>query len=119
MVSYIKTGEVKASLQTLVKQKIRDCSQGKELSQDVVELIKHNFLAKFVHYDYYKKVLEVGVNMSSPDSIYPNITVHTIPEKEVLNWLEDSYKSRKCDLEFYGRILSGSTSSKDSDVVFM
>ncbi|MDT0649697.1 hypothetical protein [Autumnicola edwardsiae] len=119
MVSYIKTEEIKASLQALVEQRVKDCAVGKDLSQDVVELIKHNFLAKFVHYNKEKRVLEVGINRSSPASIYPNIIVHAIPEDKVAEWLEDSYTSRKCDLEFYGKILSRGKSSTDSEVVLM
>ncbi|MDT0691011.1 hypothetical protein RM549_14545 [Salegentibacter sp. F188] len=119
MVSYIKTGEIKSSLQELVKQRINDCASGKELSQDIVELIKHNFLAKFVHYNKEKGVLEVGINRSSPTSIYPDIYVHTIPDTQVVEWLEDSYKGMQCDLEFYGKLLSASKPTNDSDVVLM
>ena len=51
MASYLRTEEIKTSLRVLVNQYIEECRDCDKIPQDFIDLLRHNFLAKFVFYN--------------------------------------------------------------------
>lgn len=118
MTTYYKQTEIKAAIDQLADDFLKECKRCEELPEGFVDLIKHNFLAKFVCYDKETKTIEIGVEDNSPDALYPKIKVY----KYSLNsktWIRDSFKNDLNDLHFYGRLLNRNRSSRDADVILM
>ncbi|WP_424493606.1 hypothetical protein [Salinimicrobium sp. GXAS 041] len=115
---YLKTEEVRASLGAVVKYYLQDCVQKNEIPQELVELIKHNFLAKYVSYNKKDETIEIGINISKDNSVmYPTIEVFTFSVNSAEKWLENSFKSGKADLEFYAKIINKNVQLSREDVV--
>ena len=119
MASYLNTNEIRLSLQQLVKQYVEECESCKELSEEFVSLIKHNFCAKFVYYNKEKKQIEIGVDASEAPETYPEIKVFKFPVNKAVSWLDKSFKDQKNDLEFYGKLLNRNDSFNSSEIVLM
>ncbi len=119
MASYLNENEVKTSLRVLVNQYVEECENCNELPAEFIELIKHNFLAKFVYYNAEKKQIEIGVDESYSPETYPKIKVYTFPVRKATEWLDKSFKKGKSDLEFYGKLLNRNEVLSASDVVLM
>lgn len=119
MASYLNENEIQASLRVLVEQYVEECEKCERLPKEFVELIKHNFLAKFVYYNSKKKLIEIGVDESYSPETYPEIKIYRFPVKKAAQWLEKSFKKDKGDLEFYGRLLNRNDILSASDVVLM
>lgn len=103
----------------LVEEYIKECKKCDELPEGFVELIKHNFLAKFVCYDKDTKTIEIGVEEASEDGLYPNIKVMKYPLSAKKNWVKKSFKDGKNDLTFYGHLLNNNKYSRNAEVVVM
>ncbi len=104
---YLKTEEIRASLGAIVKFYIQDCKQKKEIPQELAELIKHNFLAKYVSYNKNDETIEIGINISKHRAeMYPTIEIFTFPVNSAEKWLESSFKTGKADLEFYAKMIN-------------
>lgn len=89
----------------LVKTYVEDFFRTGEISQDFIELIKHNFYAKYVAYDPAGKTIEIGVNETNDtSSIYPDIKVYNYSLEET-NWLDGSFRKNAFDIEYYERLL--------------
>lgn len=119
MTAYYNQTEIIAAMNQLVSDYLNECRQCEELPEGFVELIKHNFLAKFVCFNRDTKSIEIGVEESSPDALYPEIKVYKYPLNSNRRWVEKSFKSGKNDLAFYGRLLNKKQSYNDVDVVVM
>lgn len=119
MASYLNTDEIRLSLQQLVKQYVEECESCKEIPDEFVSLIKHNFCAKFVYYNKEKKQIEVGVEASESPDTYPEIKIYKIPVKKAIKWLDKSFKHQKNDLEFYGKLLNRNDTFNSSEIVLM
>lgn len=117
MTTYIRKSEVKASLSQFVQRSIEEGILVGKLPQEFIDLIKHNFCAKFVHYNKYKKTIEIGIKETKNPSLYPVIKVYSYPVNEAAKILQDSYKENDGDLEFYGTILNRSGGFSSSQVV--
>lgn len=119
MASYLNSNEIKTSLQVLVQQYIEECENCHQLPQDFIDLIKHNFLAKFVCYNKQEKQIEIGVEDQDSDAPYPEIKTYKFPVNKATQWLDKSFKQDKCDLEFYGKLLNRNELISSSEVILM
>lgn len=124
MVAYYNQNEIKVAMSALVQEYLEICNNCKELPSDFIDLIKHNFLAKYVSYNDDTNSIEIGIEESGEQSsatIYPKINVYNYPLSDKKNkWLNKSFKSSKQDLAFYGRLLNKRNSIyKNADVVVL
>lgn len=104
---YLKEGEIKSSLGSLVKYYVQECVETQEIPQQLVELIKHNFFAKYVTYNKLEKTIEIGINESKHRSLtYPHIKVYSFPLEKTSEWIDSSFKTGRGDLEFYGQLIN-------------
>ncbi len=118
MALFLKPQEIHNSLNSAVLDYIKVCKQSGEIPQQLAELIRHNFSAKYAWYNALDKKIEVGINESkSPGCGYPNIQVYSYSIEE-LGWMERSYKNEAFDLSFYGMLLNNK-SSTDSEIVVL
>lgn len=93
-------------MKKLVKGYISECKECEELPEDFVDLIKHNFLAKFVCYNNKTGNIEIGVEDFTEESLYPKIKIYKFSISSNKKWVEKSFRTEKCDLDFYGRLLN-------------
>lgn len=118
MTTYYNQHELKSSMKSLVKDFIKECKQCEELPEDFVDLIKHNFLAKFVCYNKETQNIEIGVEDFSEESLYPTIKIYKFPITSNKKWVEKSFRDGRNDLDFYGRLLNKKKSAnRNADVV--
>lgn len=118
MTAYFRRDEIEVQMQQLVISYAEECLSQGQINRDFIELIKHNFLAKYVLYDPKKKVVEIGINESGGSKgLYPNIKVHHFSIDKVQSWVGKSFKYSKGDLEFYGKLLAGNTSLRKPEVM--
>jgi len=124
MVAYYNQREIKIEMRALIQDYLKSCTNCEVLPDDFVDLIKHNFLAKYVSYNPDLHSIEIGVEETgTPSSFlaYPKIKVYQYPLNDKKNkWLDKSFKTSKTDLAFYGRLLNKRNSiSKNADVIVM
>lgn len=119
MTAYYKQTEIIAAMNQLVEDYLRECKQCETLPSGFIDLLKHNFLAKFVCFNQKTKTIEIGVEDSSPDALYPQIKIYKYPLDSGKRWVEKSFKTGKNDLAFYGQLLSRRQSYKDVEVIVM
>lgn len=105
MAAYFNTTQLRKSMRELIKEYISECKECEELSQDCMNLIRHNFLAEFVVYNKEEKAIEVGIEVSDDNNQYPEIEVYTIPIDEAEKKIDHSFRKNSEDLEFYGQLL--------------
>lgn len=119
MVSYLRTEEIKTSLRVLVNQYIEECTDCEKIPQDFIDLLRHNFLAKFVFYNKSDKTIEIGINQGSSPEGYPNIKVFSFPVNKAVEWLDKSFKDEISDLEFYGKLLNRNNIISQSELILI
>lgn len=120
MTTYYNQDEIQASMKKLVKECIKECRECEELPEDFVELIKHNFLAKFVCYNSKTENIEIGVEDFSEESLYPKIKIYKFPISSNKKWVERSFRTEKNDFEFYSHLLNRKNlNNRDADVIVM
>ncbi|MFZ0490085.1 MAG: hypothetical protein WBV11_05860 [Salegentibacter sp.] len=119
MASYLNPTEIRFSLKALVKDYIEECEKCHQIPEDFIDLIKHNFLAKYVFYNPKKKHIEIGIEDPDAEDHYPEIKTYKIPVKQAAEWLDKSFKKNECDLQFYGRLLNRNEILNPSDIVLM
>ncbi len=120
MTTYYKPAEIKASMKKLVDVYLEDCIQCEVPSEDFIDLIKHNFLAKYVCYNKNTKTIEIGIEENSEeDNFYPQIKVYKYSLTKNRKWLERSFKNNINDLTFYGRLLNRSKMNREAEVVLI
>ncbi|MFO8147538.1 MAG: hypothetical protein R6U03_09140 [Gillisia sp.] len=121
MTTYYNQNEILLTMRLLMKDYLNECLSNKKLSEDFIDLIKHNFLAKFVYYNPMKNVIEIGVE--DPDSktdSYPEINIFSFPVAGKTSWLDESLKKDKNDMTFYGKLLNRNKRLfKDAEVVVL
>lgn len=117
MATYLKEEEIKVYLDRLMDKFAGECMTTCELNPDFTELMKHNFFAKYVHYDPSTEMVEVGINESKERSPgYPDIKVYHYALSETRQWLGKQFRSTPFDLEFYAKLISKNQDS-DPDVI--
>jgi len=104
MTTYYNQEEIRIAMKGLAKKCLEDCLRDNKPSEDFINLIKHNFLAKFVYYNKLDKSVEIGVEELSVSSTYPEIKVFVYNLASGIDWLEKSFKTDKTNLEFYGKL---------------
>ena len=119
MASYLNTNEIRLSLRQLIKQYVEQCETCQELPEEFISLIKHNFLAKYVYFNKQKQQIEIGIDESTSEDSYPEIKVYKFPVSKATKWMDKSFKSDQCDLEFYGKLLNRNDIFNSSDVVLL
>ncbi|MDT0677855.1 hypothetical protein [Autumnicola musiva] len=115
--SYLHKDEIRTSLRLLVKRYITDCEDCEEMSPEFINLIKHNFLAEYVVYDKEAKMVEIGIEDSDSNSVYPELKVYQFSLDSAEDWVTNSCKEENGDLEFYGKLLNKNEIFNSSDVV--
>jgi len=119
MATYLNNNEIRTALKQLVKQYIEECITCKEMPEDFISLIKHNFLAKYVYYNKQKEQIEIGIDIAESPNTYPEIKIYKFPVNKAVKWLDKSFKDNQNDLEFYGRLLNRNEILNSSEVVLM
>lgn len=120
MTTYYNQQELKSSMKRLIKECLTECRECEELPENFVDLIKHNFLAKFVCYNKKTQEIEIGVEDFSEESLYPQIKIYKFPITANKKWVEKSLKDGRNDLDFYGRLLNKKKlANRDAEVVVM
>lgn len=105
MAAYFNSNHLRSSLQDLVKIYINECRECDMLSQDCMDLLKHNFLADFVAYNKNTENIEIGIRKNNDFDRYPEIEVYSFPLDEIGKKVEHSFKNNNEDLEFYGKLV--------------
>lgn len=119
MAAYFNSNQLRTSLQELMKQFISECKECNELSQDCIDLIRHNFLAEFVVYNKANNSIEVGINHEEKFDGYPEIEVYTFPLEEIGKKVDHSFRHNTEDLEFYGKLIGRRKNLGSNSVVVM
>lgn len=118
MVAYYNAEEVKSALKVLISQYVEDSKKSGVLPRDFVELIKHNFYAKFAHYNEQKEMIEVGINETKkPGATYPTINIYSFSINETDEWMERSFKPGSFHIAYYSQLLSRYNGTKTSKIV--
>ena len=120
MTTYYNQEEIRIAMKGLANNCLKDCLRDNKPSEGFINLIKHNFLAKFVYYNKSDKSLEIGVEESSVSSTYPEVKVFVYNLSSGIDWLDKSFKTGKTNLEFYGKLLNQSKFlSKNAEVIII
>ncbi len=120
MTTYYKQAEIKASMKKLVDSYLNQCLEEGELCEDFIDLVKHNFLAKYVCYNKNTKTIEIGIEENKEeDDFYPQIQVYKFPLNKNRKWIERSFKDNLNDLIFYGKLLNRNNMIKEAEVVLI
>ncbi|HSP41040.1 MAG TPA: hypothetical protein VLN46_06365 [Gillisia sp.] len=120
MTTYYKQAEIKASMKKLVDSYLNRCLEDGNLCEDLIDLVKHNFLAKYVCYNKNSKTIEIGIeDNTKEDDFYPEIQVYKFPLNKNRKWIERSFKDSMNDLMFYGKLLNRNNMNKEAEVVLI
>ena len=118
MTTYYQPAEIKTSMKNLVDMYLSDCKKCEELSPDFKDLIKHNFLAKFVCYNKSNQTIEIGIEGNTGDEdFYPQILIYKHKLNSKNKWLLSSFKDGSNDLAFYGKLLNRSKMNREAEVI--
>ena len=99
--------KLQISLTSMVNVYVNDCLKFGKPAPDFVELIRHNFYAKYVHYNDANEMIEMGINESRDRATYyPKINVYSYPVNKAGEWLGTSFKKDPFDLDFYDSLLN-------------
>jgi|SRR5690606_2415533 len=117
MATYLKEDEIKTLLKGLIDRYVEESRGTGILLPDFVELIKHNFYAKYVYYDSKSETVEIGINESKVRTPgYPDIKVYHYEIAEAKNWLGKNFRNTTFDLEFYAKLI-GKEQDADSEII--
>lgn len=120
MAVYVQKGEIEASLRRLVSKYVQECIRTKKIPQELAELIRHNFLAKYVYFDKRTMTVEIGIIESEERrDCYPKMRIYSFPIETAKEWLSSSYQTGVADLEFYGRLLNSDVHKTTEEVVIL
>ncbi|SDR73582.1 hypothetical protein [Christiangramia echinicola] len=119
MAAYFNSNQLRSSLQELAKMYISECKECETLSQDCMDLLKHNFLAEYVVYNKSEDCIEIGVSTSDKFDGYPEIKVYKFPLDEIGKKVDHSFKNNNEDLEFYGKLIGRRKGIGSNSVVLM
>lgn len=121
MTTYYNKGEIYNSVKLLVRECLQECRDCKKIPLELIDLLKHNFLAKFVHYNSATNNIEIGIeeNKSNPDS-YSEIAIYSYSLDGNQKWVDKSFKKDNNDMVFYGQLLNRKNLLfKDAEVILM
>ena len=119
MATYLKEEEIRERLDSIIDKYVKECLNTGQLNPEFIELIKHNFYAKYVYYDPATEMVEIGINESKERSPgYPDIKVYHYAISETRQWLGTRVRTSRFDLEFYAGLISREQDS-DSDIFLL
>jgi len=117
MATYLKEEEIKTLLDELIEKFVEESRITGKLVSDFVELIKHNFYAKYVHFDPASQMVEIGINESKDRTPgYPDIKVYNYDLADAKSWLGKKFQQNTFDLEFYAKLISKDQDT-DSEII--
>ena len=117
MATYLKEEEIKTLLGELIDKYVDESRVSGKLVPEFIELIKHNFYAKYVHYDLASEMIEIGINEAKVRTPgYPDIKVYHYDISESRKWLSKKFQNTSFDLEFYAKLISKDQDS-DSEII--
>lgn len=117
MATYLKEEEIKTLLDDLIDKYVAESKVTGKLVSDFVELVKHNFYAKYVHYDPASQMVEIGINESKVRTPgYPEIKVYHYDMADAKIWLGKKFQNNTFDLEFYAKLISKDQDT-DSEII--
>lgn len=117
MATYLKEEEIKSLLKGLIEKYVEESKVSGKLVPDFIELIKHNFYAKYVHYDPVSELIEIGINESKERATgYPDIKVYHYDISESGKWIGENFRNKNFDLEFYAKLISQDQDT-DSEII--
>ncbi|WP_300437432.1 hypothetical protein [Christiangramia sp.] len=119
MAAYFNSNQLRTSLQELVKVYLAECEDSSVLSQDCIDLLRHNFLADYVVYNAANNSIEIGMNKSENFDGYPDMEVFTFPLNDIAKKIDHSFKNNSEDLEFYGKLIGRRKGIGSNSVVLM
>jgi len=119
MAAYFNSNQLRSSLQQLANMYVRECEECETLSQDCMDLLKHNFLAEYVSYNKADDTIEIGMNKSEDFGGYPDIEIYTFPLKDIGKKVDHSFKNNHEDLEFYGKLIGRRRGIGSNSIVLM
>jgi hypothetical protein len=122
MTTYYSKSEIETAMRSIVVDYVKKCIDCDEISDDFVDLIKYNFLAKYVSLNRKTHSIEIGVeDINTKGSHYPVINIFSFPLQEKENlWLDRSFKSKNNDLVFYGSLINRRKyNHKNTEVIVM
>lgn len=118
MATYLKEEEIRVHLDRLMDKFSEECRTTGEINPDFAQLIKHNFYAKYVHYDPSTEMVEIGINESKVRNPgYPEIKVYHYALSETKQWLGKQFRNNTFDLEFYAKLISRDQTSNPDVIV--
>ena len=98
---------------------IKECKECETLSEDCIDLLRHNFLAEYVIYNKANNTVEIGMNKSDKFDGYPEMEVYTFPLEDTAKKVDYSFKNNHEDLEFYGKLIGRKKGIGTNSVVLM
>lgn len=107
MISYQSRNQIHEKLEEMIPEQVSECKECDKLPQPLVELIMHNFQAKYVCYHKKTNTVEVGVEEQDSIMSYPKIKSYTFKLEEVVSKLGETFKSDERDLKFYAKLIAG------------
>ena len=121
MTTYYNKFEIETAMKVFVENYLKDCVKCEELPEDFIDLIKYNFLAKYVSFNKEEKTIEIGIeDTNTNDSHYPVIQIFSFPIEKSNKWLDDSFKYENDDFVFYGKLLNRKKyNCRDAEVVVL
>lgn len=120
MTTYYNKFEIENAMKVIVADYLKDCVDCEELSEDFKDLIRYNFLAKYVSYNKEDKSIEIGVEDTAKDDLYPTIQIFSFPIVKSNKWLKDSFSYENDDFNFYGKLMNRRKYSyRDAEVVVL
>ena len=119
MTSYQSRKQIKTLLEEMIPAQVSECERCDKLPQPLVDLIMHNFRAKYVCYNKDNNTVEVGIEEQESALHYPKITSQTFKLEEAVSWLGKSFKTEEQDLRFYARLIASEGYTNTIDEVIL
>ncbi len=119
MTAYLTTKEIQTSLQTLIKEYIRQCKEDTKLCEDFKTLLKHTFKAKYVLINKEGKI-EIGIKNPDPNALYNNFRQENYALDEIEKVLNTKIQAApKNQIKYYGNFINATKKSPAKEVVFI
>lgn len=119
MAAYFNSNQLRSSMKELVKVYMTECEECNKLSEDCIDLLRHNFQAEFAVFNEANNSIEIGINKTEEFDAYPNIEVYKFPLDQIGKKVDYSFKNNQEDLEFYGKLLGRRKGIGSHSVILM
>lgn len=119
MAAYFNSNQLRSTMKELVEVYMNECEECNVLSQDCMDLLRHNFQAEFAVYNAENKSIEIGINKNEEFDGYPELEVYTFPLSQIGKKVDHSFKNNNEDLEFYGKLIGRRKGIGSNSVVLM